>query len=141
MTPIDDAAAVQILKTLAKARLAGVAEVPDARALRGAFADMTPVAGSEGELARATLELLAGDPAYAEPIATMARNAESGSARRFMEPSSVLLATAVMVALQTRLHFKRDSSGKWAFEMDKKAASDGLLKAVVERLLGLGTKG
>jgi hypothetical protein len=39
--------------------------------------------------------------------------------------------------LQTRVKFKRDHTGKWSFEADKKALSDGTLKLLVQHLLSL----
>jgi len=36
---------------------------------------------------------------------------------------------------QTRIKFKRDHSGKWCLEVDKKAASDSAVRLLVQRLL------
>ena len=77
MTPLDDATAIQILTTIAQARLGptapDMAPTPDIRAaLAAAFDNPAPTAPSEGDLARAALDLLSQNPAYAEPIRVMA---------------------------------------------------------------------
>jgi hypothetical protein len=78
MTPLDDATAIQILTTIAPARLRpatpDLAPAPDIRAaLAAAFDNPAPTAPSEGDLARAALDRLAQDPAFAEPIRIMSR--------------------------------------------------------------------
>jgi hypothetical protein len=70
----------------------------------------------------------------------MTRQAAAGvpvSKQRYLDASSILLTTAVLVALQTRIKFKRDHTGKWSIEVEKKSAGDGAIKVVVERLLAL----
>ena len=67
MTILDDATAIQILTTIAQARLRpaapDVAPTPDVRAaLAAAFDNPAPTAASEGDLARAALDLLAPGP-------------------------------------------------------------------------------
>jgi hypothetical protein len=60
MTTLDDASSIQILKTIAQARLrsdaTGLADSPDLRAaLAEAFGNPTGIAASEGDVARAAL--------------------------------------------------------------------------------------
>jgi hypothetical protein len=142
MTPLDDATAIQILTAIAHARLRlaapDIAPTPDVRAaLAAAFDHPAPTAPSEGDLARAALDMLAQDPAFAEPIRLMASQPPAAS-QRYLDPASAIaLTTAALMVLQTRVKFKRDSSGKWSFEVDKKASSDGALKLVVQHLLSL----
>ena len=126
MTTLDDATAIQILTTIAQARLRLAAPdtvpTPDVRAaLAAAFGNPTPTASSEGDLARAALDLLAQDPAFAEPIRIMARQPPAASQRYFEPVSTIVLTTAALLVLQTRVKFKRDHTGKWSFEADKKA--------------------
>ena len=45
------------------------------------------------------------------------------------------IVVAALVVLQTRIKFKRDSRGRITFELEKKAASDGLLRGLVQKLL------
>jgi hypothetical protein len=140
MTTLDDAAAIQILTTIAQARLRpaapDVAPTPDVHAaLAAAFDNPAPTAATEGDLARAALDLLAQDPAFAEPIRIM--SSQPAAAReRYLDPASaIVLTTSALLVLQTRVKFKRDHTGKWSFEADKKALSDGALKLLVQHLL------
>jgi hypothetical protein len=80
----------------------------------------------QGDLARTALDLLAQDPAFAEPIRVMSR-----------QPAAIALTTAALLVLQTRIKFKRDHTGQWSIEADKKALSDGTLKLLVQHLLSL----
>jgi hypothetical protein len=143
MTTLDDATAIQILTTIAQARLrpaaSDIASTPDVcAALAAAFDNPAPSAISEGDLARAALDLLAQDPAFAEPIRTMASQPPAVS-QRYLDPASTIaLTTAALLVLQTRVTFKRDHTGRWSFEADKKALSDGAVKLLVQHLLSLG---
>jgi hypothetical protein len=141
MTTIDDGTAIRLLQTIAEARLRpgtpDLAPSPDVRAaLAAAFGDAPAAGSSEGDLARAALALLAEDPAYAGPIEIMARQPATG-ADRYIEPTTIALTTAALLVLQTRIKFRRDHTGKWSFEIEKKAASDGAVKLVVQHLLAL----
>ena len=140
MTPLDDTTAIQILTTITQARLrpaaSDVAPTPDVRAaLAAAFDNPAPTAPSEGDLARAALDLLAQDPAFAEPIRIMASQTPAASPRYLDPASAIALTTAALLVLQTRVKFKRDHTGQWFFEADKKALSDGALKLLVQHLL------
>ena len=142
MTTLDDATAIQILTTIAQARLRPAAPdivpTPDVRAaLAAAFGNPAPAAPCEGDLARAALDLLAQDPAFADPIRIMARQPPAASQRYFDPVSATTLTTAALLVLQTRVKFKRDHTGQWSFEADKKALSDGALKLLVQHLLSL----
>jgi len=45
------------------------------------------------------------------------------------------LATAVLIVLQTHVRFQRDAQGKWTLTIEKKPASDSLLKDLAQKLL------
>jgi hypothetical protein len=144
MTALDDSSSIQILKTIAQARLSDeqpdLAPTPDLRAsLAAVFGDPPQAAASEGDLARAALDLLAQDPAFAEPIQIMTRNAAGvpAASQRYLDPATIAVTTAALLALQTRVKFKRDHTGKWAIEIEKKSASDGTIKLLAQRLLSL----
>ena len=145
MTTLDDASAIHILKTIAQARLRPaaleVAASPDLReALAAVYGSPSVTPTSEGDLARAALGVLAQDPAFAEPIQRMARQAAAGvptSGQRYFEPTTIALTTAVLLVLQTRVKFKRDHTGKWSIEIEKKTAGDGAIEVLVQRLLSL----
>src|SRR4051794_40785825 len=127
---IDDNAAIWILKTIAEARLQPASNEfppdPDVRAaLAAAFDESVPVPTREGEVANAALDLLAQDPAFAEPIRLMTIQADSFvSPQRYLEPASIALTTAALLVLQTRAKFKLDHNGKWSIDIDKKSSSD-----------------
>jgi hypothetical protein len=87
-----------------------------------------------GDFAGSALDLLAEDPAFAEPIRVMSRNVAD---KRYIDPATIALTTAALLVLQTRVKFKRGQNGKWSVEVEKKAAGDGAVKALVQRLLGL----
>ena len=134
MTQLDDDSAIQILKTIAQARLhSGVPDLtPDLRyALADEF-DASPKPSSEGDIARAALTLLAEDPEFAEPIQIMSRQGVSTLRKSYSDPVTIALATAAILALQTRVKFKIATGGKWSFEIEKK---DGPVKLLIERLL------
>ena len=155
MAALDDSSAIRILKTVAQARLhphdrsaeAGdptavkIPALPEAgKALATAFSGIEKVEATEGGVARAALELLAHDPEFAGPIEAMTKQAAAGSAappQSYFEPTTIALTTAALLALQTRVKFKVDHQGKWSLEIDKKAASDGAVKLLVQRLLSL----
>jgi hypothetical protein len=104
--------------------------------LAAAFADLAPAPASEIELARAALDVLRQDPAFAELIQVMSSQAAKPTSRqRYLEPTTIALTTAALLVLQTRVKFKRDHTGKWALEVDKKSSSDSTLKLLVQRLL------
>jgi hypothetical protein len=63
---------------------------------------------------------------------------------RYLDPATISTTTAaflvIMTILQTRIKAKLDNTGKWSIEIDKKAASDSLLKLLVQRFLSLPPK-
>ena len=137
---LDDAAARRILDSIARARLhSGAVELPWTldlcQALAGAFELPPPrERASDGELARRALLLAAEDPATREAIRIMAANPpETGT--RYDPGTSIALATAVLIVLQTHLRFERDKQGKWTLKIEKKPTTEALLKPLVEKLL------
>lgn len=136
MTTDDD---ISILKTIAQARLGSAAgELPRNSELRSILATAfgSPVPASEGDLARAALDLLRQDPEFAELIQLIStKTGGLASRQRYFEPLTIPLATAALLALQTRVKFKLDSNHKWSIEVDKKSGGDAAVKLLVERLL------
>src|SRR5271157_2378682 len=141
MMSTDDETSISILKSIAQARLGPASGElplnPELRAaLATAFGTPEPASASEGDLARAALDLLRQDPALAEPIRVMASQAgDPASPQRYLEPLTIGLATAALLALQTHVKFKLDHNHKWSIEVDKKSSSDSTLKLLVQRLL------
>jgi hypothetical protein len=86
MIEFNDPAAIQTLTTIAQSRLAATPEAaiqaaaeldPSLRAaLAATFGGTDSQPATEGELARAALDLLAEDPAYSEPIEVLFLQAE-----------------------------------------------------------------
>jgi hypothetical protein len=147
----DDSTAIYILKTIAQSRLNSPLAIPRSRcnstdpdlsslelraALAAAFDDASHTPGSEGDVARAALDMLSQDPAYAEPIQVMASQGSTpASPERYFGPTGIALTTAALLVLQTRVKFKCDNTGKWSLEVNRKAASDSVIKQLVQRLL------
>lgn len=140
MTPLDDASAIHILKTIAQARLhqSEPAVTQDAlEALAVAFGAASTTSASDGDLARSGLDLLAQDLDFAEHIESLAQHPASTGRDpyRFDTLQTIGLTTAAILALQTRVHFRLDNKGKWSLDIDHKSLSDGALKVLVERIL------
>jgi hypothetical protein len=145
MTHLDDASAILILKNIVRSHFADneceIQDTPELReALAAAFGGPSPPAASEGDLARAALELLADDPRFAESIELAILDPDavvSSSPERYVDGSTITLAAAALLVLSTRIKFKIDSSRKWSFEIEKKSAGDGIVRLLVERLLSV----
>ena len=91
------------------------------------------VAGDEGDLARTALRLLAADPAHHEGLEYLLSSA--GTAR-FAVAESVVLASAVLIALQTHVRFERNKDGTWSVKIEKKPTDTSLLKELLKKIVG-----
>ena len=146
MTYIDEDAAIHTLRTIAHGRLAATLERTTLdSSLRGAlvaaFGGSEGQPPSEGELAQAALHVLAEDAAYAEPIEVLSRQSDRyPGSQRYLDPVTITVGAAAILVLQTRVKWKRDSTGKWSIEIEKKSASDAALKLLVGRLLSFFEK-
>jgi len=78
--------------------------------------------------------VLAEDPETRQAIATMAANLPE-TPSKFDAGATLALATAVLIVLQTHVRFQRDAQGKWTLTIEKKPASDSLLKDLAQKLL------
>jgi len=138
---IDDEITISILKTIAQTRLGRASgdlpPDPELRsALATAFGSSDAAAATEGDLARAALDLLRQDPAFAETIQLMASQPNDPASRqRYFEPLTIGLVSSALLVLQTRVKFKLDQNGKWTIEVDKKPSGDAVVKLLVQRLL------
>ncbi len=91
---------------------------------------------TQGELARQALLLLAEDPAYQEPLSALISGPPPVSFG--VDPVTLTaVITAAIVVLQTRVKIEKDKDGNWTVLTDRKAASNSLLKALVQKLLAL----
>jgi hypothetical protein len=142
---LDNSQAVRVLTAFARARLrgGGVGETewtPELdRALRLEFPTETKAGQaasvSEGDLARQALLLLADDPQDRETLAALIEGSPPESFE-VLGVGTVALVAAVLVVLQTHVIFERDKNGKIYIKIEKKPTSDGLLKELVQKLLG-----
>ena len=143
MINTNDETAIHILKTIAQVRLQPESgDLPPTPAVRdilaAAFGDPMAISATKGELARAALDLLAQDPAFAEEIRGMAgQPGVSGASQKYFDAAGIALTTAVLLVLQTRFKFKVSQKREWSIEIDKKSAGDALIKGLVQRLLSL----
>jgi len=139
---LTDAAALQLLQRFADAQprcTAPVtldAEIAD-QMRREAELPASAETGdtTEGQVARTALLLVAGEPEHRTGIKAMLEN---GGLERFAAGETILVVSAVLVALQTRIHFERDKQGRWSFMLDKKPTNSALLRELVKKLLSLG---
>ena len=139
---LDDDTAIGIAGVIAKSLMrGGNIETSPTPEMAAALESALPVAvagaadrASEGEIARAALQWLAEDPEYAKRISAMILGANT---QRFsVDPATIGMVVAGIVILQTRIRFEKDKKGQTSFVIEKKAASDTLLKALVEKLMG-----
>ncbi|MDX1968422.1 MAG: hypothetical protein SFV23_14695 [Planctomycetaceae bacterium] len=109
-------------------------EVHTALAEVAAISDAAAVS-SEGELARATLQLLAtSDPSIAEALDQL-HSGTQAEALGFL--LTVGVVTAAIIALQTKVTFEAHEDGTWSVAIDKGALDDALLKVVIAKLFAL----
>lgn len=136
---LDDNAAVRLLQRFAAAQPPGDAPPALDAPLARQFGDLLDIAAgpvaSSGEVARATLALLARDSAHRAGITTLV---ESPPPERYGAVETAVLVSAVLIALQTHVRFERDKQGKWNVRLDKKPTDTALLKDLIRKLLSLG---
>jgi hypothetical protein len=142
---LDDTAAQEILSTIARSKASrgdgAVSWSPELKqALAALSHDFQPKAEatlvSEGELARQALLVLAEDPETRSAIETMAVGwKEQRQRQKFDFGASMAITAAVLVVLQTHVRFERTRDGKWSLKIEKKPASEALLKGLVQKLI------
>jgi hypothetical protein len=106
------------------------------RALARAVDTMDTPCPSDGQAATAAMELLAKDPRFAGPLATMVDGPETRPMSPGVTESAYLIA-GLLVALQTQFEFERDKDGRWSIKIKKKPTSNALLKPLVKKLISL----
>ena len=134
---LTDTEAERLLATLARHRLqpgAGAVTTcsPEVvSALAQTVGDVPPSGtATRGELARATLLLLATDPALQPQLDALIRNP---SAEKYAaDPITLtLVATAAVLALQTHVKIEYDDSKGWRVKFEKPTADKTLMGQVV----------
>ncbi|MHB9107042.1 MAG: hypothetical protein ACYDCO_08305 [Armatimonadota bacterium] len=98
----------------------------------------TPAASATpGEVARLALQLLVEEPETHDIVLTMARNPRP---EQFAIGEAVVLTaviTAAIKILSSHVRYEVDKNGKRTLLIDTKSSSEGLIKAIVEKLLAL----
>jgi hypothetical protein len=74
------------------------------------------------------------DSTIAERIVALA---EAPPTRQFgIEPvTAIVLSTAVLMVLKTKIEIRRDKDGRWSFHLKSDALSTPLLKKLLEKVL------
>ncbi len=141
---LDDAEALRLVQTIgaafARAEDYETHLPPDLQATLGAAFDAASAGGtvSEGDLARAALQLYAEDPEHRAALTAML---DHPAPQSFDLGATLAVTAAVLVILQTHVRFYRDKDGKWTLKVEKKPTSDALLKPLVQKLLGFVSGG
>lgn len=137
---LDDATAIRVLQTLARARPR--ADVPDPDELRHALP--TPAGAGvdcdvrDADLARATLAWLAQDPEQRPVIESIA--SAPAPAHRAFDPGLGALF-CVLLLLKTRAVIERDKDGRWRFKVELVELKQGPLSAVLDLVAKLAKRG
>jgi len=108
---------------------------PELRAALAHHPDLQPSSQdkpADGDLARIALALAAEDEQCAEVIANMA---DHPAPERFGVVGSALLASTLLIVLQTYVEFIRNPDGTWSLTLRKKPTDLALLKKLVGALL------
>ncbi len=136
---LDDATAIRVLQTFAGAR-ARQADVvtrwtPDVRdALLQAVdaAQLAPAGLSEAELAREMLLALSSDPELREPLRALIHHPPP---QRFLEPGTMALGAAALIALQTHVEFKKNEDGTWSLKIVRNPLPTELIHNLIEEVV------
>ena len=136
---LDDATAIRVLQTFAGAR-ARQADVvtrwtPDVRdALLQAVdaAQLAPAGLSEAELAREMLLALSSDPELREPLRALIHHPPP---QRFLEPGTMALGAAALIALQTHVEFKKNEDGTWPLKIVRNPLPTELIHNLIEEVV------
>jgi hypothetical protein len=127
ITALPDHRACSILSAFARANQDRLPAVES-----GALEQPLTVSDDDrGDLARTALQLLARDPEFKDNLSVLVRG---NSTERMMDPTTFLLTSGALLALQTRVRVEY-KEGKWSFTIDKKAAGDSALKPLIARLV------
>ncbi len=95
--------------------------------------ELPQVADSPRDLADVTVDLLEGDPGIRQNLELLDRSEPQTLG---LDPLTIGLSVAALVALQSYVKIERTPDGKWSFTFEKKPLSDTLLGQFLEKLLG-----
>ncbi|MDQ2695493.1 MAG: hypothetical protein M3Z21_08990 [Pseudomonadota bacterium] len=132
---LADAEAGRILDTFARHQpdYRQQSPTPELREALRADPELSPAAASEGELARAALLLLAGDPDRRPVLAALV---QGPALQRFGVVESAAVVGGVLFVLGSHVLVERDPQGRWRCRFEKKPTDPKLLKTLMEKLLG-----
>ncbi|MCL4205767.1 MAG: hypothetical protein KJ000_25065 [Pirellulaceae bacterium] len=134
---LDDATAIRVLRTFATARRRyGDYHTDWSPELQQAVVENTDASDAsdasdavgEGDLAREALLLLADDP---DNRAALAALIESPPVQRFLDPATIAVGVAALIALQTHVKFERTKDGKIHFKIEKKPLPVELMRKLL----------
>lgn len=137
---LSDAEAQRILTTFARNQ-PGYSDStlsPELTAALRHEPDLTATAASPGDLARATLLLLADDPQHRPIIDAMTIQPP---AQRLGLVEAAAVIGGVLFVLGTHIKIERNAEGAWTVKIEKKPTDPKLLKSLMEKLLGLTRQG
>ena len=131
---MDDATAIRVLRTFATARSRDgdyhTGWSPELRQAVVENIDATdaPDAVDEGELAREALLLLADDPDNHPGLTALI---EGPPVQRFLDPTTIAVGVAALIALQTYVKFERTKDGKIHVKIEKKPLPVELMRKLL----------
>ncbi len=131
---LDDATAIRVLRTFATARSRdGDDHTGWSPELQQALVESTDAsdaadAVTEGELAREALLLLADDPDNRQGLTALI---EGPPAQRFLDPATIAVGVAALIALQTYVKFERTKDGKIHVKIEKKPLPVELMRKLL----------
>ncbi|MCY2990157.1 MAG: hypothetical protein NTY19_20125 [Planctomycetota bacterium] len=131
---LDDATAIRVLRTFSTARSRhGDYQTEWSPELRQAFAEGVAAADvtaavRDGDLAREALLLLAGDPDNHPPLTALI---DGPPPQRFLDPTTIAIGVAALIALQTHVKFERTKDGKIYFKIEKQPLPVGLMQKLI----------
>ena len=135
---LEPEVAEQILRTIAQQRIsAGQAAdiTPDVALAETLAAEVTATpdhAALTGDLAKASLLLLAEDPAMQPVLSSMIDNPPAVS----FSLTALGIGVAALIVLQSHIKIEKGQDGKWTFKYEKKPMDPALLKEVIAKLAG-----
>ena len=139
---LDDASALRMLSVIAEAHRDQMQETTPSRELAGALNEA--MGGQceatndprDGEAARLALAMLAQDERFAGPIETTLKG-PTPQRMALGVVEGTLLATGILLALQTYFKFERKENGHWSVKIEKKSTSNSLVAPLVKKLMSV----
>jgi hypothetical protein len=145
ISALDDGASTRILESISRAHgegRSGESELSEGlrEAMREEFGIQPgPNPVSDGDVARAALQVLAQNDDFEEIITTMAKNPPPE--KLGIPVTELALLTAVVFVLKSEFEIKRDKSGRYSFLFRSKPLDKAILKEFITQVLNWLPKG